>query len=977
MTRNPPSEEKLREFVTELRRSFSGEIRTDRFSRILYSTDASIYQIEPLGVILPRSHDDVVAAVSLAARHMIPLLPRGGGTSLAGQTVGVAIIVECSKYMNQILEVNLEEAWARVQPGVVLDQLNAHLKPFGWKFGPDVSTSNRATVGGMMGNNSCGSHSIVYGKTMDHVLEMRALLSNGEESRFHELTREQWAQKAARDNLEGNIYSTVGGIVQQNRDEILERYPRVMRRVGGYNLDSFVRAEGGNLCRLVVGSEGTLVAYTESRLKLVRSPKLAALAIVHFADLVAAMEATKEVLELRPAAVELVDKMLLDLTRLQPAFAPRMNFVQGDPAAILIVEFYGESARELEDKLSKLDAKLRAGGMGTASVRAISAEDQANVWAIRKAGLGLLSSMRGDAKPIAFVEDTAVCPENLGEYVRRFQQILDRHETRAGFYGHASVGCLHIRPLINLKDGSQVKRMADLAAAVKDLVVEFKGAMSGEHGDGLARSHWNRELFGDRLYAAFREVKAAFDPQGIMNPGKIVDSPPMTENLRYGQTYSAPEIKTHFDFSREGGLARAVEQCNGMGACRKTDSGTMCPSYMATRDEEHSTRGRANALRAALSGNLPRHDFAGERMFEALDLCLECKACKTECPANVDMAKLKYEFLAHFNARHGVRWRARAFGSIAELNRIGCALAPSSNWVTQCSVFRQTIQRALGIHPLRKLPLFARQTFRQWLRKQRLNGSHPNVILFNDTFTNYNEPWIGRAALKLLENAGARVSVPDVVCCGRPMISKGLLDRARENARKNVALLTPVVEAGGWIVGCEPSCLLTLKDDYPDLLRTPESQRVARRSLLIEEYLDSQLAEGRWQPAFTAERKQVLLHGHCHQKSLVGTAPALRLLRRPPGFEVREVDSGCCGMAGSFGYETEHYALSLQIGELRLFPAVRQASSGTEIVAAGISCRQQIMHATERKARHIVEVLAGALAEGGRGDASQRGTWRR
>ena len=977
MTRNPPSEEKLREFVTELRRSFSGEIRTDRFSRILYSTDASIYQIEPLGVILPRSHDDVVAAVSLAARHTIPLLPRGGGTSLAGQTVGVAIIVECSKYMNQILEVNLEEAWARVQPGVVLDQLNAHLKPFGWKFGPDVSTSNRATVGGMMGNNSCGSHSIVYGKTMDHVLEMRALLPNGEESRFHELTREQWAEKAARDGLEGNIYSTVGGIVQQNRDEILERYPRVMRRVGGYNLDSFVRAEGGNLCRLVVGSEGTLVAYTESRLKLVRSPKLAALAIVHFADLVAAMEATKEVLELGPAAVELVDKMLLDLTRLQPAFAPRMNFVQGDPAAILIVEFYGESARELEDKLSKLDAKLRAGGMGTASVRAISAEDQANVWAIRKAGLGLLSIMRGDAKPIAFVEDTAVCPENLGEYVRRFQQILDRHETRAGFYGHASVGCLHIRPLINLKDGSQVKRMADLAAAVKDLVVEFKGAMSGEHGDGLARSHWNRELFGDRLYAAFREVKAAFDPQGIMNPGKIVDSPPMTENLRYGQTYSAPEIKTHFDFSREGGLARAVEQCNGMGACRKTDSGTMCPSYMATRDEEHSTRGRANALRAALSGNLPRHDFAGERMFEALDLCLECKACKTECPANVDMAKLKYEFLAHFNARHGVRWRARAFGSIAELNRIGCALAPSSNWVTQCSVFRQTIQRALGIHPLRKLPLFARQTFRQWLRKQWLNGSHPNVILFNDTFTNYNEPWIGRAALKLLENAGARVSVPDVVCCGRPMISKGLLDRARENARKNVALLTPVVEAGGWIVGCEPSCLLTLKDDYPDLLRTPESQRVARRSLLIEEYLDSQLAEGRWRPAFTAERKQVLLHGHCHQKSLVGTAPALRLLRRPPGFEVREIDSGCCGMAGSFGYETEHYALSLQIGELRLFPAVRQASSGTEIVAAGISCRQQIMHATERKARHIVEVLAGALAEGGRGDASQRGTWRR
>src|SRR5207249_1136155 len=595
-----------------------------------------------------------------------------------------------------------------------------------------------------------------------------------------------------------------------------------------------------------------------------------------------------------------------------------------------------------------LERRAQAEGAAYAAVRAVTTPDQDNIWRVRKAGQGLLQGVKGDAKPIAFVEDTAVPPDRLAPYMRRFKALLDAHGVRAAFYAHASVGCLHVRPLINLKERRDIEKMKAIASAVGDLVVEFGGTMSGEHGDGLVRSWFVERFFGPQIYAAFQEVKRAFDPPGLLNPGKIVAASPIDGSLRFGTEYRTRPVPTYFDWSRDGGMAASVELCSGLGACRKTSEGTMCPSYMVTREEEHSTRGRANLLRAVLSGVLPPQDLVGRRLFEALDLCLECKACKTECPANVDMAKLKYEFLAHFNARHGVRWRARAFGSIAELSRIGCAMAPLSNWVSQSSVFRQTIQRALGIHPLRRLPLFARETLGQWLRKQRLNRSHPNVILFNDTFTNYNEPWIGRAALKLLENAGARVSVPDVVCCGRPMISKGLLDRARENARRNVALLAPFAEAGGWIVGCEPSCLLTLKDDYPDLLRTPESQRVARRSLLIEEYLDSQLAEGRWQPAFTAERKQVLLHGHCHQKSLVGTAPALRLLRRPPGFEVREVDSGCCGMAGSFGYETEHYALSLQIGELRLFPAVRQASSGTEIVAAGISCREQMPPGTMR-----------------------------
>jgi FAD/FMN-containing dehydrogenase/Fe-S oxidoreductase len=958
------SDEALRDFSEELSRSFSGEIRLDRFSRLLYSTDASIYQVEPLGVLVPQSHDDVAAAVTLAGRYRLPLLPRGGGTSLAGQTVGAALVLDYSKYMNRILEVNIEEKWARVQPGVVLDQLNAHLRPNGWRFGPDVSTSNRATLGGMMGNNSCGSHSILYGKTIDHVREMRVLLSSSDACRFSELTPLEWERKATKDNLEAMVYRSVDRIARESGPEILTRFPKVMRRVGGYNLDRFVTRESRNLCHALVGSEGTLATYTEAVVGLVPSPKLTALSVVHFADMVAAMDAMQEILRLGPAAVELVDKMLLDLTRLQPGFAPKMTFVVGDPAAILIVEFYGESPGELQEKLDQLESRLKRGGMGTAYVRAVTPEAQANVWAIRKAGLGLLSSIRGDSKPLAFVEDTAVEPDQLSQYVARFQQILARHGTRAGFYGHASVGCLHIRPLLNLKEGSQVQKMAHIAAAVKDLVVEFKGAMSGEHGDGLARSHWNRELFGDSLYRAFCQLKAAFDPAGIMNPGKIVEAPPMTESLRYGPQYSTVKLPTYFDFTKEGGLARAVEQCNGMGACRKLSPGTMCPSYMVTREEEHSTRGRANLLRAALSGRLPQDEYTGSRMFEALDLCLECKACKTECPANVDMAKLKYEFLAHYNARHGPSLRARVFGNIAFLSRIGSATAPVSNWLLESRIIRRSLQSALGIHPMRKLPRFARVTFQRHLRKHPpslKSDSTPNVVLFNDTFTNYNEPGIGIAALKLLESAGARVCVPEMVCCGRPLISKGLLDRAKENARKNIALLAPMLESGCVVVGCEPSCLLTLRDEYPVLVPSEEAQKLANSALLVDQYLVQQLEAGEWQPAFSQRRRPVLLHGHCHQKSLVGTTASLRLLRMTPGSEVSEIDSGCCGMAGSFGYEKEHYGLSLGIGEMRLFPAVRQAPPEAEIVASGISCRQQILHATGRKARHLAEVLAGAL----------------
>ncbi len=957
-------DEQIQEFAAALHPEFTGEIRTDRFSRLLYSTDASIYQIEPLAILVPKGHEDVAAAVALAALHGLPLLPRGGGTSLAGQTVGAAVILDFSKYMNRILEVNLEERWVRVEPGVILDQLNASLLASGWRYGPDVATSNRATIGGMIGNNSSGAHSIVYGITQNHVRGMRVLLATGEEASFAEVNSGEWAKKAALGSFEGRIYRSVGRIVAQNHDEILARYPKIMRRVGGYNLDSVLGPAGGNLSLLVVGSEGTLATCTEAVLNLEREPRAKGLDIVHFSDLSAAMEAMNEILALQPAAVELIDKMLLDLTRLQPAFARKMTFVEGDPDAVLIVEFFGDNDEEVAAKLDRLEQRLRAAGIGRGIVRAVKPEEQANVWAIRKAGLGLLSSMRGDAKPISFVEDTAVAPELLSSYVRRFQQVVAQHNVRASFYGHASVGCLHVKPIINLKEASGVRQMQEISAAVKDLVIEFKGAMSAEHGDGIVRSHWNRELFGERLYAAFHEVKSSFDPAGIMNPGKIIDAPPMTSHLRLGPEYSAVEVKTHLDFSREGGFARAIEQCNGMGVCRKFDTGTMCPSFMATREEEHSTRGRANALRAALSGALPFEEYAGDRIHEALDLCLACKACKTECPANVDMAKLKYEFLASYNERHGTALRSLVFGHIATLSRLGSATSPLSNWVMRAPLVRKTAQRLLGIHPERHAPPFVRQTFQHWLRKHPPHprpAEAPKVVLFNDTFVNYNEPWVGIAALRVLESTGAQVLVPKVSCCGRPMISKGLLNEAKENARANVALLTPLVESGAFVVGCEPSCILTLRDEYPDLLGTPEARRLAERALSLEEYLCRRLDAGEWQPRFLTVQRPVVLHGHCHQKSLVGSGPSLRLLKLPPGYAAEEVDSGCCGMAGAFGYEKEHYEISLQIGEMRLFPAIRRAPPETLIVASGTSCRQQILHATGRKALHLAEALAGAL----------------
>jgi FAD/FMN-containing dehydrogenase/Fe-S oxidoreductase len=951
----------------DLQRHMAGEVRFDVMSKLLYSTDASIYQIEPIGVVLPKHADDVVAAISLANEHGVPVLPRGGGTGLAGQTVGRALVIDMSVYMHQVRELNTDEQWAWVQPGLVQDQFNAYLRPHGLLFGPDTATSNRATLGGMIGNNSAGARSILYGKTIDHVLELEVVLSDGSTTTLRPVDKTLLEQKTRGTDLEAQIYRDIARIAQQNREVIRERYPKILRRVSGYNLDEFISDAPFNLAKMVVGSEGTLAAVTAAKVRLVPRPAATAVLVVHFNDMIDAVEATAAILESNPSAVEMIDRQIINAARGSKEFEGRLPFLHGEPDALLIAEFYGDTAREAAEQVVTLETRLRQIKLGYAYTQAQSASDQANVWKVRKAGLGLLMGTRDERKPIAFIEDTAVDPAKLPAFLRRFREVIAKHETTAGYYGHASVGCLHIRPGINLKEQAEVDKMFAMMQEISDLVVEYGGSMSGEHGDGLARSWLNEKHFGPTLYQAFKEVKRAFDPHNRMNPGKVVDGPSPMQNLRYGAAYRAIEITTNLDFSRDGGFATAIEMCNGNGECRKLDAGTMCPSFQATKDEQHSTRGRANALRAILSGRLPKEAFVSQELYNTLDLCLECKACKTECPSNVDMAKLKYEFLSHYYAKHGTPWRARLFANIATVNRVAQKFAPVSNWLAR-SPLSLWLMRSIGIAPQRTMPAFARQTFSQWFTtrpRRQQPATRGRVVLFHDTFLEYNCPEVGRAATLLLEEAGFAVELVARKCCGRPAISKGLLDQARRDAQYNIALLLPYARQGIPIVGIEPSCILTLREDYRDLLPGADAATVAEQALTIDEFLYQLHQRHELDLVFTDTPKRLLLHGHCHQKALVGTTPTLTVLRLPPGYTVQEIASGCCGMAGAFGYEAEHYGVSMTIGSQRLFPAVEAAAPEVDIVADGISCRQQIQHATGRQARHMVEVLWEAVVPQG------------
>ena len=965
-----------------LSNTLAGEVRFDLYSKALYSTDASLYQIQPIGVVIPKDSQDIIKTVQIASEHNVPILPRGGGTSLAGQSVGKAIVLDMSKYMNQLLEVNVAERWARVQPGIVLDELNDKLKPHGLMYAPDVATSSRANVGGTIGNNSAGSHSLIYGKTIDHVMSLDLVLSNADEITVSPISLETLETKKQGNTLEANIYRELCRICEDNEAEIRKRYPRILRRVAGYNLDEFVTDAGSkevtpyrrdgcdenhpfSLTKILVGSEGTLATTVEATVNLVPIPNLTALCVVHFESLIASMEAMQPILACNPTAVELIDKTILDMARDSLEFSRLTTFIQGEPAALLAVEFYGETQAELESQLEKLEKTLKSAGFGYAFVRCLTAEDKSRVWETRKAGLGLLMGMKGDAKPVGFVEDAAVPIAHLPEYVRRFDEIVTAHDTTAAYYAHASVGLLHNRPIVNLKSETDIQKMHNIAREVRDLLMELDGAMSGEHGDGLVRSEWIESMFGPEIYRALTEVKRAFDPNSIMNPGKIVDAPPMTENLRFGTDYNTIKIDTYFDFSSQDGFGRAIEMCNGVGACRKTLTGTMCPSFIGTREEEHSTRGRANALRSIISGALPHTEFTNERLQEVLDLCLGCKACKAECPSNVDMAKIKYEVLAHYHKANGLPLHRRLFGEIGALAPLGSMFSPFSNWAVNNEISKWIAEKLVGVDRRRDMPTFVRPTYEQWFQKRRSRRtSDKKVVLFSDTFMNYSEPSIGKAAVELLEACGFEVLLPEKRCCGRPLISEGMLDRAIENARYNIDALRGYADEGIPIIGCEPSCTSAITDDYVELINTPDAKRVAEATCSFEEFF-AQLAEKDELPLkFSAEPRDILLHGHCHQRALVGIQPTVQMLSLPVQHNVSVIDSSCCGMAGAFGYEKAHYDLSMKIGELRLFGAVREKPPGSfTLSAAGFSCRHQLEHGTGVQPKHPIEVLRESMIE--------------
>ena len=944
----------------ELEAQIEGEVRFDKISRALYSTDASVYQIQPLGVVIPRHRDDIVRAIGICHRFRCPLTMRGGGTSQAGQAIGEGLQIDTSKYYNRALEVNVEERWARVEPGIVLDELNAQLAPLNLRFAPDISTASRATIGGMMANNSSGARSVLYGKTIDHVLEQIVALSDASIVHFREMPR---SEIPTGNTLEAACYGAVLRLAAENAAEIDRRYPKIVRRVGGYNLDEFTDpAKSVNLAKIMAGSEGTLGVVLEAKLRLVPLPKAKAVLVIAFADLLESLSATPLILRHEPSAVEVMDKSILDNTRQNAALdRVRKSVIEGDPAALLCVEFYANSKQDLAPRLSALEEDLRAHRFGYHYRAETDPAGQARIWSLREAALGLSMAMKQDAKSISFVEDTAVSPEKLSAFIARFLDLIRSHGTSAGIYAHASVGCLHVRPVINLKTEEGVRKFESIARAVADLVLEFGGALSGEHGDGLVRSPFMRQMFGPILYDAFREIKHTFDPLGIFNPGKIVDAPPLTSNLRFGPDYQTPNPASWFDYSEYGGLGGAVEMCSGVGACRKKLSGTMCPSYMATREEADSTRGRANVLRLAMAGRLEESGLGDDGVYRVLDLCLECRACKSECPVGVDMARFKSEFLADYWSRHGTPVRARALGNIHRLSVWGSRFAPLSNWISASLPVRWVNEKLVGIDRRRPLPAWKRNTFERWLsRNPRQNpNASTAVTLFNDTFTNHYDPQIGVAALDILERGGCQVNVVRPGCCGRPLISQGLLREARAHAACVVDSLFPIASRGEMILFCEPSCLSAVKEDAPSLLRGEQQQKalvVANACLLFEEYA------AKLDLTFQAGPTKILVHGHCHQKSM-GLLPAtISLLSRVPSATVVDLDAGCCGMAGSFGYARKHYDVSVAIANRRLLPAVSAMQAGEVLVAPGTSCRRQVAELNGATAIHPAVLLHSLLS---------------
>jgi FAD/FMN-containing dehydrogenase/Fe-S oxidoreductase len=978
-----------------LRREVQGEVMFDAFSRGRYSTDASIYQIEPLGIVVPTGREDVATALQIAREEGVPVLPRGGGTSQCGQTVARALVVDCSKYMDRVVSVDVEARRARVQPGVVLERLNKSLRRHKLFFPVDVSTGDRATIGGMTANNSCGARSIRYGNMVHNVRAIDALLADGSTAHFAEVPGnfgEDVEPERYRELVRG-----MRALHRREADEIDRRFPKVQRRVGGYNID-MIDDGGHNMAHLLVGSEGTLAFFNEIELDLQPIPPHRVLGICHFPSFYQAMAATPKIVELGPCAVELVDRTMIELSRDIPMFRATVDrFVQGEPAAILLTEFAGEDTAENLRRLKALVELMAELGFPGGVVEAVDPAFQAAVWSVRKEGLNIMMSMKGDGKPVSFIEDCAVRLEDLAEYTDRLTRVFEKHGTRGTWYAHASVGCLHVRPVLNLKQELEVNKLRAIAEEAFAMVREYKGSHSGEHGDGLVRSEFHEPMFGSRLTRAFEAVKDTFDPEGLLNPGKIVRPSKMDDRLlfRFKPGYRQLPLDTALDWSEWGGFAGAAEMCNNNGACRKSDPGIMCPSYRATGDEQHLTRGRANSLRLALSGQLGPAALTSQEMRETMALCVSCKGCRRECPTGVDMAKMKIEFLHQYRKSHKLSSRDRLIANLPCYAPFAARLAPLLNLRNRVPALAVLAEQLFGLSRQRPLPVWSATPYRGAghaisSRRSRESGNpgtdappvapsprvrggdgaggSREVVLLVDTFNRYFEPANAEAAERVLTRAGYCVRTPEPavghpLCCGRTFLTVGLVDEARREARRMLAALAPHIAAGTPIVGLEPSCLLTLRDEFPALLPGAETAALVGHVQLFEEFVAAERAAGRF--ALTLKPmpgRKALLHGHCHQKAFGTAAAAAEALRLIPELTVETFDSTCCGMAGAFGYEAEHYDMSLKIGELGVLPTMRAAPPDTLLAACGTSCRHQIADATQREARHIVRILDEASA---------------
>lgn len=962
--------------LDELAKKLSGDLYYDEAMRILYATDASVYRELPLAVAIPKTESDLKSLIEFANRHGSSLIPRTAGTSLAGQCVGDGIVVDVSKHFTKILELNVAESWVKVQPGVVRDELNQYLKPHGLMFGPNTSTSNRCMIGGMVGNNSCGTTSIKYGNTREHVLELRTILSDGSEAHFHSINKTQLEQKCQGDSLESNVYRIVNEILSdyENQCEILNEFPKeeVSRRNTGYALDALLLSDiysdeetPFNLCDLLSGSEGTLAFTTEIKLNLVPLPPAEkALVCAHFHSVEEALQATIVSMNHAPYAVELMDDQILDCTKGHLLYDQNRFFLEGEPKGVLAVELADDTKEGLATKCDALIDDLKKANWGYA-FPIITGTDIKKVWDLRKAGLGLLSNIPGDAKAVAFVEDTAVAVEDLPEYIADFKAMLDSYGLTSVYYAHAGAGELHLRPLLDLKKKRDRELFREVGRATAALVKKYEGANSGEHGDGRVRGEFLEMLVGSINYDFFKSIKYSFDPNNIFNPGKIVDVPPINESLRYEEDQETKQFDTVFDFSDTDGILRMAEKCTGSGDCRKTHmiGGTMCPSFMATRNEKDTTRARANTLREFLTRSNEDNPFAHPEVKEVMDLCLSCKGCKSECPSNVDMATLKAEFQHQYYKKHGIPQRAKAFANVSKIHKMGSWFPALNN--LGLKLFGSLAKKKLGVAEKRSLPPLYKYTLETWFRKSKRN-LQPNiskgkVYFFNDEFTNYLDTEIGVKCIELLVALGYEVEIPNHVHSGRAHLSKGLLEDAQKLARENVELLKNKISKETPMIGIEPSGILSFRDEYPRLVSDANrtaAKKLGENCLTIEEFLWREIEAGKISEAdFGTQSKKILLHGHCHQKALSSVNYTAWLMELPSNFEVEVIPSGCCGMAGSFGYEEEHYEVSMQVGELVLFPAVRKAEAQKVIVAPGTSCRHQIYDGTQRKALHPVEVL--------------------